>query len=313
MPQLSKNNRDQLQMLSISEHVPEDSLARVIDVFVDTADLSSLGFQVKGTSKEGRPAFAPETLTKLYLYGYLHGIRSSRKLEHACKVNIELWWLLSNQKPRYKTIADFRKDNTEGFANLFVHFREFCLKQGLYGRSTVAIDGSKFRAQNSKKNNYNERKIKKHLEYIDNQYEDYINCLKENDQKEHTKAKLDARRAKYEDLQTQLDNSDQTQISTSDPDARALPLHMRIVEVGYNLQSAVDDKHNLIVDYQITNRNDHRALAPMAIRSKEALQLDDQDILTVQECQYLNAGRVRDICTNCRYLQAECKLNLMAD
>jgi len=296
MPQISKNDRDQLQMLSLSEHVPEDSLARVIDVFIDSANLKKIGFYFKGTSKEGRPAFPPETLAKLYLYGYLHGIRSSRKLEHACKVNIELWWLLQNQKPGYKTIADFRKDNEEGFNNLFVHFRDFCLNQGLYGRTTVAIDGSKFRAQNSKKNNYNDRKIKKHLEYIDNQYEDYLDNLNQNDQDDQVKAKLEDRRAKYEDLKEQLSNTDETQISTSDPDARALPLHMRIVEVGYNLQSAVDHKHNLIVDYQVTNRNDHRALAPMAIRSKDALQLDQDDILTVLADKGYHTGEQMQTC-----------------
>ena len=127
MPQISKKDRDQLQMLAISEHIPQDSLVRVIDLFIDRANLEQLGFQVKGKSREGRPAFAPSTLAKLYLYGYLHGIRSSRKLEHACKINLELWWLLSFQKPRYKTISDFRMNNAEGFANLFIHFRNFCL------------------------------------------------------------------------------------------------------------------------------------------------------------------------------------------
>ena len=296
MPQITNNNRDQLLMLSISEHVSEDSVARIIDVFIDAANLESLGFVVKGSSHEGRPAFTPETLAKLYLYGYLHGIRSSRKLEHACKVNIELWWLLSNLKPRYKTIADFRKDNSIGFKNLFVHFRDFCLQQGLYGKSTIAIDGSKFRAQNSKKNNYNDRKIKKHLEYIDNQYQEYLNNLDEQDKSDGIKEKLDNRRAKYEDLKKQLENTEETQISTSDPDARALPLHMRIVEVGYNLQSVVDDKHNLIVDYQITNKSDHRALAPMAIRSKEALGLDQSDILTVLADKGYHTGEQMQQC-----------------
>ena len=296
MPQISKKDRDQLQMLAISEYIPQDSLVRIIDLFIDTADLKELGFLVKGKSHEGRPAFSPQILTKLYLYGYLHGIRSSRKLAHACKINLELWWLLSFQKPKYKTISDFRKDNAQGFANLFVHFRSFCLNKGLYGRETVAIDGSKFRAQNSMKNNYNERKIRKHLEYIDNQYDDYISTLEQNDRDERVINKLNERRAKYEDLQNRLDNSDQTQISTSDPDARALPLHMRIVEVGYNIQSAVDDKHNLIVDYQVTNKNDHRALAPMALKSKQALQLAEGDILTVLADKGYHTGEQLKTC-----------------
>jgi len=299
MPQVSKNSRDQLQMIAIEEHVPEDSIVRLIDTFIQGTNLEELGFLVKGKSREGRPAFPPETLSKLYLYGYLHGIRSSRKLEHACKINVELWWLLQFQKPRYKTIAEFRRVNTIGFANLFAHFRNLCLQQGLYGKKTIAIDGSKFRAQNSKKNNYNDRKINKHLDYIDNQYQDYLNDLDDNDKVEGNdkiKQKLKDRRSKYEDLKDQLSQTNETQISTSDPDARALPLHMRIVEVGYNLQSVVDDKHNLIVDYQVTNKNDHRALAPMALRSRAALQLEEKDKLTVLADKGYHTGEQMQTC-----------------
>ena len=161
-------------MLNLSEQIAEDSLVRIIDAFITSADLDLLGFIVKGKSIEGRPAYTPDTLAKLYLYGYLHSIRSSRKLQQECNRNIELWWLLNFQKPRYKTIADFRKNNAIGFANLFVYFRDFSLEAGLYGRKTVAIDGSKFRAQNSKKKNYNARKIKQHLDYLDEQQKNYL-------------------------------------------------------------------------------------------------------------------------------------------
>ena len=299
MPQKHKNNRDQLLMVSLAEHVPQDSMARVIDAFIQSVDPSSLGFKNKGQSREGRPAYPSDVLVKLYLYGYFNGIRSSRKLEKACKVNIELWWLLANQKPHYKTIANFRKDNAEGFANLFIHFRIFCLNLDLYGKSTVAIDGSKFRAQNSKKNNYIDRKINKHLDYIDHQYQEYINQLNTNDKydEDHRiKNNLEQRKKKYENLKDQLSNSDQTQISTTDPDARALPPHMRIVEVGYNLQSAVDDKHNLVVDYDITNKNDHRALAPMAIKAKNALQINENDTLTVLADKGYHTGEQLETC-----------------
>ena len=180
MPLINHDSRDQLQIIALNELVEPDSVARVVDVFIDSANIVNLGFQLKGKSKEGRPAYLPHTLAKLYLYGYLNGIRSSRKLEQACKVNIELWWLLELQKPHYKTIANFRKDNPIGFANLFIHFRNFCLNQGLYGKKNVAIDGSKFRAQNSKKNNYNQRIIDKHLEYIDQQYQQYLDQLDHN-------------------------------------------------------------------------------------------------------------------------------------
>lgn len=271
-------------MLSLSEHIPDDSPVRVIDAFIDSADLEQLGFHSKGHSKEGRPAYPIAILAKLYIYGYLNGLRSSRKLEQACKVNIELWWLLSNQKPHYKTIANFRKDNPDGFSNLFVYFRKFCLGNNLYGKSVIAIDGSKFRGQNSMKNNYNQRKITKQLEYLDQQYQDYAKALDNNDKHDSDgkiKQHLDKRKNKYENLSQQLEQTDETQISTTDPDARALPLHMRIVQVGYNLQSTVDNKHNLIVDYQVTNKNDHRALATMAIRAKQALELNNQNSITV--------------------------------
>lgn len=310
MPQILGDNRGQLMMLNLEEQIGEDSMVRLIDAFVSSADLEELGFVVKGKSHEGRPAYTSDTLTKLYLYGYLHSIRSSRKLQNECDRNIELWWLLNFQKPRYKTIADFRKDNGLGFSNLFNYFREFCITIGLYGRTTVAIDGSKFRAQNSKKRNYNARKIKQHLDYIDEQQAEYLAEIARNDAKEDrtdiSDDKLDhlqKRRHKYNKLKEELDNTDETQISMSDPDARAMPIHMNIVEVAYNLQSTVDDKHNLIVDYQVTNKKDDRALAPMAIRAKEALKVTEEEPFTVladkgyHTAQQLDECHKRDIRT----------------
>ena len=298
MPINQSSNRNQLQVLSLEKTIDDDAIVRIIDLFVQTFDPQELGFQVKGLSHEGRPAYAADVLIGLYLYGYLNGIRSSRKLARECKRNVELWWLLGEQKPCFKTIANFRKDNQIGFENLFVHFREFCLDLDLYGKQTIAIDGSKFRAQNSMKNNYNQRKIDKHLDYIDQQYEDYLKELDQNDQEANAKKKanLDRRRSKYDRLQEQLNNTEETQISTTDPDARALPLHMRIVEVGYNLQSSVDDKHNLIVAYEITNKGDHRALAGMALRSKEALQLKEEDCLTVLADKGYHTGEQPEQC-----------------
>jgi len=181
LPLNKSSNRNQLQVLSLEECIDDDALVRIIDLFVQTFDPHALGFQVKGKSHEGRPAYAADILIGLYVYGYLNGIRSSRKLARECKRNIELWWLLGEQKPCFKTIANFRKDNQLGFQNLFVHFRGFCL--------TIAIDGSKFRAQNSMKNNYNQRKIEKHLDYIDQQYEDYLQELDKNDEETNAKKK----------------------------------------------------------------------------------------------------------------------------
>jgi len=217
-------------------------------------------------------------------------------LEKACKTNVELFWLNQNLKPCYKTIANFRKDNKAGFRKVFIAFRDFCKNLDLYGKEVVAIDGSKFRAQNSMKNNYNIRKINKHLDYIDKQHKEYLETLDNNDADEEKLNKLTKRKLKYENLKQQLSNTEETQISTTDPDARALPLHMRIVQVGFNLQSAVDSKHNLIVDYQITNKNDHRALAPMALKAKEAFGLDAKEPMTVLADKGYHTGEQMQKC-----------------
>lgn len=290
MPQINTSKRDQLQFLDLNSHVSKNNPVRIIDSFCHSFNPIDLGFLVKGLSHEGRPAFSADILIRLYIYGYLNGVRSSRKLEAECKRNIELWWLLDQQCPNYKTIADFRKDNQEAFYNVFVLFRDFCLQQGLYGKKRVAIDGSKFRAQNSRKNNYNIRKINQHLDYIENQTQEYLSELDIEDKKDLKKLskkekktfkKLKNRKKKYTKLKKKLEASGDTQISTTDADARKLPLRMKIVEVAYNIQSSVDDKHNLIVDYHVTNQTDHNALAPLAKDSREALELDEEEELIV--------------------------------
>jgi transposase len=275
-------------MISLDMMVDQNSTVRLIDLFLDYALSNKLGFQ-KEKQKTGRPSFPVRTLLGIYIYGYLHRIRSSRKLANACKINVELMWLINNHQPCYKTIANFRKNNSTAFGNLFKLYRHFCKKLDLYGKETIAIDGSKFRAQNSMKNNYNLKKIDRHLDYIETKEKEYLDQLDQADKQAATDhpeshqrlSDLASRKINYQALKQQLIDSDQTQISTSDPDARALPLHMRIVQVAYNLQSAVDDKHNLIVDYDVTNKNDHRALSEMAIRSKNALDLRPEQQINV--------------------------------
>lgn len=183
MQQLEQTDRHQMRMSSLDLMVSPNSIVRVIDVFLDFADDRSLGF-TNHIQKTGRPAYPIRTLIGIYIYGYLHKIRSSRDLERACMTNVELWWLLKGHKPCYKTIANFRKNNQKGFRNLFKKFRLFCSKIELYGKSVVAIDGSKFRAQNSMKNNYTKKKIDRHLEYIDDKEQEYLNSLDEQDKQE---------------------------------------------------------------------------------------------------------------------------------
>jgi len=295
MELLTNVDRDQLFMTSLEMMVSQDSTVRIIDLFLDFIELKDLPFtQHKSTT--GRPAFPNRTLIGIYVYGYLHKTRSSRQLEKACKTNVELFWLNRNQKPCYKTIANFRKDNRKGFRKLFTTFREFCKNLDLYGKEVIAIDGSKFRGQNSMKKNYNIRKINKHLEYIENQQKEYLESLDANDVDEEKINRLNERKAKYENLKERLDNTEETQISTTDPDARALPLHMRIVQVGYNLQSVVDDKHNLIVEYKVTNKSDHRALASMALKAKSGLGISEEGSLTVLADKGYHTGEQMQTC-----------------
>jgi len=296
MPLQSKLDRSQMQFFALDQLVDHDSVVRVVDLFCQCIDYENLGFIVKGKSNEGKPAYEVSTLTGIYIYGYLNKIRSCRLLAKACKVNAELWWLTGMQKPSYKTISDFRKNNGVAFKNLFKSFSKFCLELELFGKTTVAIDGSKFRAINSKKNNYNLKKINQHLEYIAQQKEDYLKTLDHNDQADDTLTNLQNREDKYQSLKDQLAESDEKQISTTDPDARALPLKMSIVEVAYNLQSIVDDKHNLIVDYEVTNKNDFSALSPLSIKAKETLELGDQDSLTVLADKGYYSGEQIAIC-----------------
>jgi len=298
MPLQSKVDRNQMQFISLEELVAQDNVVRVIDLFCKCINYEDHGFIVKGKSHEGKPAYETATLTAIYIYGYLNKIRSCRNLEKACVVNTELWWLTGMQKPGYKTIANFRKDNPVAFKNLFNTFRKFCLQLDLYGKTTIAIDGSKFRAQNAKKNNYNLRKINHHLDYIAKQKEDYLATLDSNDLQDDKIENLEKRRLKYENLKAKLDQSGEKQISTSDPDARALPLHMSIVEVAYNLQSAVDDKHNLIVDYDITNTTDFSALAPMSKKAQAALELTEDVTLTALADKGYYSGKQIAECHN---------------
>ena len=239
----------------------------------------------------------PHILLKLYLYGYLNKIRSSRKLEKECSRNIELQWLLQNLTPNYHTIADFRKVHAVPLQAMFRLYVQFLGDAGLLGKTTIGIDGSKFKAVNSKKNNYNQKKIDKHRKFIEDKTAKYLQELDELDKEENTNgtdelqikkekiaqglAKLKERTIKYDTLQQQLDNTTDKQISTTDTDSRSIIIVKSIVEVAYNTQNAVDDKHNLIVHTQATNTNDGKALHTAATQAKANLQLQKEDTLMV--------------------------------
>jgi len=232
---------------------------------------------------------------KLYLYGYLNKIRSSRKLEQECHRNVELRWLMQELIPNYHTIADFRKNHSYALRNLFKLYAHFLDEVNLLGKQTIGVDGSKFRAVNSRKNNYNQKKIDKHQAMIEEKADSYLKELDEMDKdetddggpsyrKEEVEAALQRlmeRKIKYDELQQQLDNTEQKQISTTDAQSRALIINKNIVEVAYNTQTAVDAKHNLFVHAEATNTNDGKAMHGTAMQARENMSLKKEDPIDV--------------------------------
>lgn len=291
------NNRQQTFFSTLEEQVTADNPVRLIDAFIDKLELQKLGFTKTVYKSEGRPPYAPQVLLKLYLYGYLNKIRSSRKLERECSRNIELQWLLQGLQPNYHSIADFRKLHAKPLQAMFRLYVQFLGDAGLLNKNIIGIDGSKFKAVNSKKNNFNQKKIDKHQQFIKDKTEKYLQELDELDNQENKTgsdelqlkkekiaeglAKLKARTIKYDTLQEQLNNTDDKQISTTDTDSRSILITKAIVEVAYNTQNAVDDKHHLIVHTQATNTNDGKALHKAAVQAKENMALKKDDALMV--------------------------------
>ena len=293
---ITGNNRQQTYFSTLEEQVAADNPVRLIDAFIDKLDLQKLGFTNPVHKSEGRPPYAPAVLLKLYLYGYLNKIRSSRKLEKECSRNRELEWLLQGLQPNYHTIADFRKLHAKPLQSMFKLYVQFLSEAGLLSKTTIGIDGSKFKAVNSKKNNYNQKKIDKHRQFIEDKTAKYLSELDELDKQEAAGTedlvikkgkiaeglkKLQERTIKYDTLQQQLNSTDDKQISTTDADSRSIIIVKNIVEVAYNIQNAVDDKHNLIVHTEATNSNDGKALHKAATQAKENLQLKKEDTLMV--------------------------------
>jgi transposase len=270
---------------SLDERIESDNPVRVIDAFVESCKLEEFGFTHVRHATEGRPPYRPGDLLKLFIYGYLNRIRSSRALEKECKRNLELMWLLNELTPDHNTIANFRKDNSKAIKQVFRKMVTLCKKLDLIGGKVIATDGTKLRAQNSKKNNYNQKKINDHLKFIETRLHEYLDALDMADtaesmgldpeiDKEKIRekiARLNERKDQYKKLEEQLHASGQEQISTSDPESRKLPVRQRILEVCYNIQASVDDKNNLPIDFKTTNNNDTHALANMTARAKSIL------------------------------------------
>jgi transposase len=285
-------DRNKESVISLEGSIASDNPVRLLDAFVNKLELEKMGLQPVAR-QEGRPAFYPAIFLKLYLYGYLNRIRSSRRLELECQRNIEVRWLLEELAPNYHSIADFRKRYTKVLRFVFKCYVELLKDQELMNSGLVALDGTKIRAQNSKKNNYNQKKIDRHLKYIEARYATYLQeldvCDEAEDQsaqivvkKEEVNQKLKSlseRKINYEHLQKELNLSSDGQVSVSDADSRALNQHHRIVEVSYNVQTVVDSSHCLIADFEAINRNDFDSLHHMASRAKEILGILDLSVL----------------------------------
>lgn len=300
-------NRDQIEFFSLDGVVDLDNEVRLIDLFVDSLGLSGFGFKTDFVDN-GRPAYHPSDLLKLYLYGYLNRIRSSRQLEKECRRNLEVMWLMRGLIPDHNTIANFRKDHPKAIQKVFRSTVELARHFDLIGGKLIAGDSTKLRAQNSKKNNFNEKKIERHIAYIDAKLEEYNSILAQEDgdseKKKETQDKIDKyllHKAKYEKMQVVLQKTECVQISTSDPDSRQMITRNNITEVAYNVQATVDAKCNLPIDFKVTNQNDSKAMGSMVRRAKTVLKNNDFTALydkgyhTGTEFAYANKHQIQVI------------------
>jgi len=278
----------------IEDYVCPENPVRLLDVFVDQLELRTLGFVFpkQNNQDRGRPAYQPRHLLKLYLYGYLHRIRSSRRLEQECARNLELIWLLDNLKPDFKTIADFRKDNAEAFKEALKQFNKTCRELELFGGQLLAIDGTKIKGQNSPSKNWSQTKLNKQQQRLDERLEEYLKALDQADQQEPPNAgrlstaqlqqkiqQLKDRKQQIEQKLQTMEKLGQTQLSATDPESRSMKGAKGHV-VGYNLQAAVDAKHHLLVSTSLTNSCvDQGQLAAVAQAAKQELQLQSADLV----------------------------------
>lgn len=284
--------REQNIMNSPEFYIAADNPVRVIEAFVELLDLSKLGFSKTKFKSEGRPPYEAKILLKLYYYGYVNRIRSSRKLEAECLRNIELWWLIYHLTPGYHTIADFRRDNAVALKKAFKEFVAFLKGENLLGGEVLGVDGTKLRAQNNKKNNFNEAKFAKSLGYIEGKEEEYLKELDEFDAQEDKEAsklkkkdvvkKLDElkeRTKHYTELKDTMIKSGEKQISMSDPESRSLPLSDVATAVCFNVQAVADNKHSLIVEFDTINTSDQGQLCPMVTKAMEVLGVGEVTVL----------------------------------
>jgi transposase len=286
------------------EYIGEDNAVRFIDAYVDGLAMEELGFKQTAPKETGRPPYDPRDLLKLYIYGYLNRLRTSRMLERECGRNVELMWLMRKLGPDFKTIAEFRKENRQSFKGVFRQFVLLCKEMGLLGGELVAVDGSKFKAVNSGQKNFSAKKLEQRLKEIDQKVECYLDEMERLDQQEkpseeisggELRNKIDQlkkRRGKYEELLKELKRSGEKQISLIDPDSRAMALTPK-GEVSYNVQTAVDSKYHLIVEQDVTNEPlDNHQLFTLAEKTRQMLGHDQLQV--VADMGYYNHQELKN-------------------
>jgi transposase len=281
-------DRSQMLLLpeTVDDYVGPDNPVRFIEAFVDGLDLEAAGFARVEPKATGRPGYAPADLLKLYIYGYLNRIRSSRRLEAEAGRNLEVIWLLRHLQPDFKTIADFRRDNRNAFRQVFRAFVLLCRELDLFGRELIAVDGTRIKAVNNKDRNFTRASLTRFIAQADARLADYLGRLDQCDAEEgrvrgtrtaHLAEKIAAlreRRERHTALLAELERTGEDQISLTDPDSRAMAAHTRVA-VGYNVQIAVDAKHKLLVEQQVTNQVvDMGLLTETATPAKELLGAD---------------------------------------
>src|SRR3954451_10720430 len=288
----------------LEDYVDEENPVRVIEVFIDELDLASLGFSGMTPAVTGRPAYRPATLLKIYLYGYLNRIQSSRRLEREAQRNVELMWLTGRLAPDFKTIADFRKDNGMAIQAVCAQFVGLCRRLKLFTHAVVAIDGSKFKAVNNRDKNYTVAKVTGRMEQVNASISHYLRALDRTDREEgdvaeaksiRLKEKIAGLRRQMQTLKVMekaVQDAPDQQVSLTDPDARSMATSGKgTATVGYNVQIAVDTEHHLIVAHEVINQGyDRHQLAPMAFKAQQATGCEQ--ITALADRGYFNGDQV---------------------
>lgn len=287
----------------LDDYISEENPVRVVDAFVEGLDLASLGFKGVTPARTGRPSYHPAVLLKLYIYGYLNRIQSSRRLEKEAQRNVELMWLIGRLTPDFKTIANFRKDNGEGIRNVCRQFVVVCRQLDLFTEALVAIDGSKFKAVNNRDKNFTQAKLQRRIQEIESSIARYLSDMDSADRQEPEIAQLRTERLKekiaalkkqmrtMQEMEAELVQAPDGQISLTDPDARSMKTRGTGI-VGYNVQTAVETRHHLIVEHEVSNTGSDRShLSSMAKKACRAMGMGS--VTAIADRGYYSGEEIR--------------------